>query len=93
MKPLSIKYGLGVPDHDTEGRVVTVEFDDFYLLTAYVPNSGDGLRRLVNHWYFPYSISHLRLKSEIHELFVQTYRVTEWDPSLGNYMKVCLFLF
>jgi len=62
VKPLSIKYGLGVPDHDTEGRVVTVEFDDFYLLTAYVPNSGDGLRRL-------------------------TYRLTEWDPSLGNYMK------
>ncbi|KAJ1285824.1 hypothetical protein BS78_03G307300 [Paspalum vaginatum] len=62
MKPLSIKYGLGIPDHDTEGRVVTVEFDDFYLLTAYVPNSGDGLKRL-------------------------TYRVTEWDPSLGNYMK------
>ncbi|RLM92901.1 DNA-(apurinic or apyrimidinic site) lyase, chloroplastic-like [Panicum miliaceum] len=62
VKPLSIKYGLGVPDHDTEGRVVTVEFDDFYLLTAYVPNSGDGLRRL-------------------------TYRVTEWDTSLGNYMK------
>ncbi|XP_066312760.1 DNA-(apurinic or apyrimidinic site) endonuclease, chloroplastic-like [Miscanthus floridulus] len=61
-KPLSIKYGLGIPDHDTEGRVVTVEFDDFYLLTAYVPNSGDGLKRL-------------------------TYRVTEWDPSLGNYMK------
>lgn len=47
MKPLSIKYGLGVPDHDTEGRVVTVEFNDFYLLTAYVPNSGDGLKRLV----------------------------------------------
>uniref|UniRef100_A0A0D3EV47 DNA-(apurinic or apyrimidinic site) endonuclease n=1 Tax=Oryza barthii TaxID=65489 RepID=A0A0D3EV47_9ORYZ len=62
VKPLSIKYGLGVPDHDTEGRVVTVEFNDFYLLTAYVPNSGDGLKRL-------------------------TYRVTEWDPSLGNYMK------
>uniref|UniRef100_A0A0D9V6T5 DNA-(apurinic or apyrimidinic site) endonuclease n=1 Tax=Leersia perrieri TaxID=77586 RepID=A0A0D9V6T5_9ORYZ len=62
VKPLSIKYGLGVPDHDTEGRVVTVEFDGFYLLTAYVPNSGDGLRRL-------------------------TYRVTEWDTSLGNYMK------
>jgi exonuclease III len=47
VKPLSIKYGLGVPDHDTEGRVVTVEFNDFYLLTAYVPNSGDGLKRLV----------------------------------------------
>ncbi|RLN24144.1 DNA-(apurinic or apyrimidinic site) lyase, chloroplastic-like [Panicum miliaceum] len=62
VKPLSIKYGLGVPDHDTEGRVVTVEFGDFYLLTAYVPNSGDGLKRL-------------------------TYRVTEWDTSLGSYMK------
>jgi exodeoxyribonuclease III len=39
-----------------------VKFDDFYLLTAYVPNSGDGLKRM-------------------------NYRVTEWDPSLGNYMK------
>nr|CAB3474540.1 unnamed protein product [Digitaria exilis] len=65
VKPHSIKYGLGIPDHDSEGRVVTLEFDDFYLLTAYVPNSGDGLRRL-------------------------TYRTTEWDPSLGNYMKVIL---
>ncbi|CAN4089825.1 unnamed protein product [Withania somnifera] len=62
IKPLSIKYGLGIPDHDTEGRLVTVEFDNFYLLCGYVPNSGDGLRRL-------------------------TYRITEWDPSLGNYMK------
>jgi exodeoxyribonuclease III len=55
VKPLSIKYGLGIPDHDTEGRVVTVEFDDFYLLTAYVPNSGDGLKRLVNHYWLSFS--------------------------------------
>ncbi|KAL5654392.1 hypothetical protein ACJX0J_033711, partial [Zea mays] len=48
VKPLSMKYGLGIPDHDTEGRVVTIEFDNFYLLTAYVPNSGDGLKRLVD---------------------------------------------
>lgn len=47
MKPISISYGLGVPDHDSEGRLVTVEFDNFYLLCSYVPNSGDGLRRLV----------------------------------------------
>ncbi|KAL9237938.1 hypothetical protein vseg_012429 [Gypsophila vaccaria] len=46
IKPLSVKYGLGIPDHDTEGRLVTAEFDSFYLLCAYVPNSGDGLRRL-----------------------------------------------
>jgi hypothetical protein len=42
-----MSYGLGVPDHDSEGRLVTVEFNNFYLLCSYVPNSGDGLRRLV----------------------------------------------
>ncbi|XP_078182822.1 apurinic endonuclease-redox protein isoform X1 [Carex rostrata] len=53
IKPISISYGLGVPDHDSEGRLVTVEFDNFYLLCSYVPNSGDGLRRLnyrVTEW-------------------------------------------
>lgn len=62
IKPISVKYGLGIPDHDGEGRLVTVEFDSFYLINGYVPNSGDGLRRL-------------------------TYRVSEWDPSLSNYLK------
>ncbi|KAG4211826.1 hypothetical protein ERO13_A02G123602v2 [Gossypium hirsutum] len=62
IKPLAVRYGLGISDHDSEGRVVTAEFDSFYLLSVYVPNSGDGLRRLA-------------------------YRITEWDPSLGNYIK------
>ncbi|KAL8459986.1 hypothetical protein ACS0TY_031768 [Phlomoides rotata] len=62
IKPLSVRYGLGISDHDSEGRLVTVEFDNFYLLNSYVPNSGDGLRRL-------------------------SYRITEWDTSLSNYMK------
>ncbi|XP_076959937.1 DNA-(apurinic or apyrimidinic site) endonuclease, chloroplastic-like [Bidens hawaiensis] len=44
--PLSVKYGLGIPDHDGEGRLVTTEFDSFYLISGYVPNSGDGLKRL-----------------------------------------------
>lgn len=47
IKPLSVRYGLGIPDHDSEGRLVTAEFDSFYLISGYVPNSGDGLRRLV----------------------------------------------
>jgi exonuclease III len=47
IKPLSVRYGLGISDHDSEGRLVTVEFDTFYLVTGYVPNSGDGLKRLV----------------------------------------------
>ncbi|KAF6155357.1 hypothetical protein GIB67_019883 [Kingdonia uniflora] len=46
IKPLSVRYGLGILDHDSEGRIVTVEFDTFFLISGYVPNSGDGLRRL-----------------------------------------------
>ncbi|XP_020539313.1 DNA-(apurinic or apyrimidinic site) endonuclease, chloroplastic isoform X4 [Jatropha curcas] len=46
IKPISVSYGLGIPDHDSEGRLVTAEFDSFYLISAYVPNSGDGLKRL-----------------------------------------------
>ena len=43
---LSVSYGVGIDEHDHEGRVVTVEFEDFYLVNVYVPNSQDGLRRL-----------------------------------------------
>lgn len=43
---LSVSYGLGIDEHDHEGRVVTLEFEDFYLVNVYVPNSQDGLRRL-----------------------------------------------
>lgn len=45
-KPLSITYGMGIEEHDHEGRVITLEMDDFYLVTVYTPNSQDGLRRL-----------------------------------------------
>ncbi|XP_019429109.1 PREDICTED: DNA-(apurinic or apyrimidinic site) lyase, chloroplastic isoform X1 [Lupinus angustifolius] len=62
IKPLSVRYGLGISDHDSEGRLVTAEFDTFYLICGYIPNSGDGLKRL-------------------------SYRVTQWDPSLSDYLK------
>ena len=45
-EPLSVRYGLGVEEHDHEGRVITLEYPGFYLVCAYVPNSQDGLRRL-----------------------------------------------
>ena len=45
-KPLSVARGLGIDAHDHEGRAVTLEFEQFYLVTAYVPNAQDGLRRL-----------------------------------------------
>lgn len=45
-EPLSVSYGLGIEEHDHEGRVITLEYDSFYLITVYVPNSQDGLKRL-----------------------------------------------
>ena len=45
-KPLSMTYGIDIDEHDHEGRVITLEMDDFYLVTVYTPNSQDGLRRL-----------------------------------------------
>ena len=44
--PLSVTYGIGVEEHDHEGRVITLEMPDFYLVTVYTPNSQDGLKRL-----------------------------------------------
>jgi exodeoxyribonuclease-3 len=37
-----VRYGLGIPEHDTEGRVITAEFNDFYIVVGYVPNSGNN---------------------------------------------------
>ena len=45
-EPLSVTYGIGIEEHDREGRVITLEMPDFYLVTCYTPNSQDGLRRL-----------------------------------------------
>lgn len=45
-RPLSVSYGLGIDEHDHEGRVITLETEDFYLVTVYTPNSQDELRRL-----------------------------------------------
>ena len=45
-KPLNVTYGIDIDEHDHEGRVITLEMADFYLVTVYTPNSQDGLRRL-----------------------------------------------
>ena len=45
-EPLSVTYGIGIEEHDQEGRVITLEFEDFYLVTVYTPNSKNGLARL-----------------------------------------------
>ena len=45
-KPLSVKYGMGIEEHDNEGRLITLEYDDFFLVTCYTPNSKQELLRL-----------------------------------------------
>lgn len=45
-KPLSVSYGIGIEEHDREGRVITAEFEDFYFVTVYTPNAQEGLKRL-----------------------------------------------
>lgn len=47
VKPLSVSNDIGIDEHDHEGRVITMEFDDFYLVCVYVPNSQDELKRLI----------------------------------------------
>lgn len=46
IEPLAVTYGMGIDEHDHEGRLITLEFEDFYFITVYVPNSQDGLKRL-----------------------------------------------
>ncbi|EAD4805395.1 exodeoxyribonuclease III [Listeria monocytogenes] len=46
VEPLSVQYGLGIPEHDTEGRVITLEFEEFFMVTVYTPNSQAELKRL-----------------------------------------------
>lgn len=45
-EPLSVSYGIGIEEHDREGRVITLEFEDFYFITCYTPNSQNELKRL-----------------------------------------------
>ena len=46
LEPLNVMYDMGIENHDQEGRVITCEFEDYFLVTVYVPNSGEGLKRL-----------------------------------------------
>nr|MCR4747204.1 exodeoxyribonuclease III [Clostridiales bacterium] len=45
-EPLAVTLGIGSPEHDCEGRAITLEYDSYYLITLYVPNAQDGLKRI-----------------------------------------------
>ena len=63
VKPLSVRYGLGVEEFDHEGRVITLEFPRFFLVTVYTPNSQDGLARLP--WRLRWEDAFLRFLKEL----------------------------
>ncbi len=46
IKPISVKHDMGIAKHDGEGRMLTLEFEKFYLVSVYTPNSGESLQRL-----------------------------------------------
>ena len=53
VKPINVTYGIGEEEHDQEGRVITLEFNSYFLVTVYTPNSQNGLKRLdyrINGW-------------------------------------------
>lgn len=58
-EPLSVHYGIGIPQHDTEGRVITLEFPDFYMVTCYTPNSQNELARLSYRMEWEEHFSHI----------------------------------
>jgi len=70
LEPISVSYGINVNKHDKEGRVLTLEFDKFYLISCYTPNAGEGLKRVdyrVKEWdkdFFEY-INSLKSKKDI----------------------------
>lgn len=69
--PLSVQYGIGIAEHDDEGRVITMEFPSFYLVTVYTPNSKRGLERLDYRqvWEDAF-LAYLKKLEEIHPVVV-----------------------
>ena len=69
-KPISVSYGMNISKHDKEGRIITLEYDKFYLISCYTPNAGEGLKRIdyrVKEWdidFFKY-IDSLKSKKDI----------------------------
>ena len=69
-EPLKVKYGINKEEHDLEGRVITIEYEKFFLISCYTPNSGEGLKRIdyrINNWdkdFFEY-INSLKEKKDI----------------------------
>lgn len=98
IKPISVQYDLGFPEHDQEGRVITAEFKDFYLVTVYTPNSGSELLRLEyrQQWDKDFLGYLMRLEQDKPVVFCGDLNVAHKDIDLArpkqNYNKAAGFM-
>ncbi|XP_022703049.1 uncharacterized protein LOC111268356 [Varroa jacobsoni] len=86
IEPLKVSYGIGVNEHDAEGRVITMEFEDFFLINAYVPNAGRGLVRLDYRmkWDKDFRMYLCNLKKKKHVILTGDLNVAHQEIDLAN---------
>ena len=85
-EPLSVVYGIGIEEHDKEGRVITLEYEKFYLVTVYTPNSQSELRRLEYrmHWEEDFLAYLLKLQESKPVICCGDFNVAHQEIDLKN---------
>ena len=85
-EPLSVMYGMGIEEHDKEGRVITLEFEDFYFVTVYTPNSQNELARLEYRmqWETDFLIYLKKLEEKKNVIFCGDLNVAHQEIDLKN---------
>ena len=85
-EPLSVAYGIGIEEHDKEGRVITLEYEKFYLVTVYTPNSQSELRRLEYrmHWEEDFLAYLLKLQESKPVICCGDFNVAHQEIDLKN---------
>lgn len=85
-EPLSVRYGMGMPEHDTEGRVITLEFAEYFLVTVYTPNAKQDLSRLAyrQQWEDDFRAFLLQLQQEKPVVFCGDLNVAHTEIDLKN---------
>lgn len=86
IKPISVKYGIDVEEYDNEGRTITLEFEDFYLVNMYVPNTKRGLERMGSRMEFEEHLREylVRLKSKKNVIYCGDLNVAHNEIDIKN---------
>ncbi len=85
-EPLQVRYGMGLPELDTEGRLITLEYPDHFVVTCYTPNAQDGLKRIEHRmvWEDAFRAYLMELDREKPLLVCGDLNVARWDIDLKN---------